>query len=274
MATPGPSLLRRAVPFTWRVAYHRWQRHRHWKSHPQAWATAKAADPAVFPVLISERASPYIREGAGTRPEDAAAKKHNLTLACAGMSGLVIQPGEVFSFCRIVGPTTIARGYRPGLEMHDRQMTRSPGGGLCQLANLLFGLAVDADTAILERHRHSFDLYPDTDRTVPFGFGATVFYNHVDFQFRNRLDQPILLEVEPGESSLTGRLRCKRPTGWTIRVVETDHRFFREIGRVWRENRLWREKENPDGTRHSREFLLANKALVLYPADHLVEEEI
>jgi vancomycin resistance protein VanW len=272
MAIPGPSLLRRALPFSWRVAYHRWQRHRQWKAHPQPWAATRG-DPATFPHVLSERSSPYIREGAGTKPEDAAAKKHNLSLACAGMDGLVIQPGEVFSFCRIVGPTTLARGFLPGLEMHDRQMTRSPGGGLCQLANLLFGLAIDTDAAILERHRHSFDLYPDTDRTVPFGFGATVFYNHVDFQFRNRLDQPMLLEFDLGATRLTGRLRGLHPTGWTILVVETNHRFFRQDGKIWRENRLWREKENSNGTRHSREFLLANKALVLYPADHLVEEE-
>lgn len=272
MTIPGPSLLRRVVPFSWRVAYHRWHRHRQWQCHPQPWAESKG-NPSDFPHVLSERSSPYIREGAGTRPEDAVAKKHNLSLACASLHGLIVRPGEVFSFCRLVGPTTLARGFRPGLEMHDRRMTRSPGGGLCQLANLLFGLAIDADAAILERHRHSFDLYPDTDRTVPFGFGATVFYNHVDFQFCNRLDQDLMLEFALGEAALTGRLRCLHTTDWVIRVAETDHRFYRAHGKIWRENRLWREKESPDGTRHSREFLLANKALVLYPADHLVSDE-
>ncbi len=270
MPIPRPASFRRLIPFAWRVGWHRWKRARQWASNPLPWATEKG-EPADFPAVLSERASPFVREGAGTSAADAEGKKQNLRMACREVNGLVIPPGGVFSFCRTVGPTTSARGFVPGLEMQDQKLTRSPGGGLCQLANLLFGLAVDANAEILERHRHSFDLFPDTDRSVPFGFGATVFYNYVDFQFRNRLDGPMLIELELTDTHLIGRIRVATAPPWTIKVVETDHRFFRESGTVWRENKLWREKESPDGQRSEREFLLANRAKVLYPADHLVD---
>ena len=269
MTIPSALSVRHSIPFGWRVAWHRWKRSRDWRSNPLPWATEKG-DLAGYPAILSERSSPFLREGAGTSSVDVFGKKQNLRVACDAVNGLVIPVGGVFSFCRTVGPTTSARGFVPGMEMQDQKLTRSPGGGLCQLANLLFGLAVDANAEILERHRHSFDLFPDVDRTVPFGFGATVFYNYVDLQFRNRLEGPMLLEFELTDTHLIGRMRVATAPPWIIHVVETDHRFFREGGAIWRENKLWREKEYPDGLRTEREFLLANRAKVLYSADHLV----
>lgn len=198
-------------------------------------------------------------------------KETNIALGASAVDRIVVGPGEVFSFCRTVGPPTRRRGFVPGLEMHDREFTYAEGGGLCQLANLLFGLAVHADAEIVERHRHSFDLFPDTDRTVPFGFGATVFYNHVDFRFRNTLDQRLLLRTWIEGDRLRGEARLERCPGWRIRVAEAGHRFFREDGAIWRENRLLRCRVSTNGGEDEPVPLIANRAKVLYPAEHLLE---
>jgi vancomycin resistance protein VanW len=81
----------------------------------------------------------------------------------------------------------------PALEFRDGETVTAVGGGLCQLANLLVLLGIEAGMEILERHRHSLDLFPDADRTAPFGCGATVFYNYVDLRLRNVMDFPLLL---------------------------------------------------------------------------------
>lgn len=81
----------------------------------------------------------------------------------------------VFSFTRSVGPSTRSRGYLPALEFRDGQTVTAVGGGLCQLANLIVLLGIEAGLEIVERHRHSLDLFPDAERTAPFGCGATVF---------------------------------------------------------------------------------------------------
>jgi len=222
-----------------------------------------------FPFVLEQRSSPLQR--AGLAPDTAVGKRTNVYLGARAVDGLMVRPGEVFSFCRTVGPTTRRRGYAPGLEMHDQQFTKSHGGGLCQLSNLLFGLAVYAGAEIVERHRHSFDLFPDTDRTVPFGFGATVFYNHVDFQFRNPLDQSLLLRTWLDGLSLRGEIRLGADPGWRIRVIEDGHRFFRENGEIHRENRLLRQRVDERGESEPAIFLLANKARVLYPAEHLLD---
>ena len=256
--------------FTLRAAVHRWRRSLDWHLHPRPWA-ARREDAAAYPVVVAGRSSPLQRAPDGAIAAYTAEKTQNLRLAAARVDGLVIAPGEVFSFCRTVGPTTAHRGYLPALEMHDSAMGPAVGGGLCQLANLLLLLAIDVNAEVVERHRHSFDLFRDVERSVPFGCGATVFYNYVDFQFRNRLEVPLLLRIAVEPPVLTGEVRAAAPLPFRARIVETDHRFFRVQGQVYRANRIWREVEWPEG-RVERELLFENCCRVRYLADDLVEE--
>jgi len=158
------------------------------------------------------------------------------------------------------------------------------GGGLCQLANLLYLPALDIDAAVVERHHHGVDLFRDAGRTVPFGVGATVFYNYLDLRFRNALSFPVRLGVRVEPPLLTCEMRAVRPLPFVVRLIETDHRFFRRDGVVYRANRVWREVEelaapthavaDPAwvGSRPSRlELLLVNESRVLYEADDLVD---
>ena len=254
-----------------RVAAHRWRRVVEWQLHPLPWAVRRG-EAAEYPVVVGRRTSPLQRAPDGVIAAYTEEKTQNLRLAAARVDGLAIGPGEVFSFCRIVGPTTRRRGYLPALEMHDGDMQAEVGGGLCQLANLLLLLAIDVNAEIVERHRHSYDLFRDIDRTVPFGCGATVFYNYVDFQFRNRLAMPLLLRVRVEPPLLVGEICAVAPLPFYTRLAETDHRFFREGGQVYRANRIWREIVWPDG-RSERELLFENCCRVRYPADDLVETE-
>jgi vancomycin resistance protein VanW len=263
-------VIRRFVPFSMRAAAHRLRRHLQDLRKPQAWASRKEEDAAYFPYLWVEKSSPLQRGGAGDAiAAHTAEKKTNLQLAGGILDGLVIQPGEVFSFCRLVGPTTVARGFLPALEMHDGVMSTHVGGGLCQMANLLFHLAVMSDGEILERHRHGFDLYPDNARSMPFGYGATVFYNYVDFRWRNPHAIALRLTVEVGETEVFARIYGASPRPYGVQVIETDHAFYRKNGVVWRRNKLWRERDL--GEKKERELLFVNDSRVMYAADHLVE---
>jgi vancomycin resistance protein VanW len=260
--------IQRLLPFPVRAFLRRTQRHAHVLIHPMPWANQRG--PTVdFPWIAAARESPLQRSDTGGLAAHTAEKTRNLELACARIDRLVVNPGEVFSFCRTVGPTTRRRGYLPALEMHDGAMAACVGGGLCQLANLLFALAVAVNAEIVERHRHSLDLFPDTGRDVPFGFGATVFYNYVDFQFRNRLPFPVLIEANVRPPVLAGAIRAPQALPFTVRIEETEHAFYRCDGAVWRRNKVWREVTAADGA-PTRELLLANDCKVLYPADHLV----
>jgi len=132
--------------------------------------------------------------------------------------------------------------------MRQGALTAAPGGGLCQMANLLFWMAIQLDLDIVERHRHESDLFPDDERTVPFGMGATVFYNYRDLRFRNNLGQPLLLRVSIQRPMLCGSILSNSPAPFNIQIFETWHRFVRRPdGAVWRENRVAKRVKYLDG---------------------------
>ena len=117
---------------------------------------------------------------------------------------------------------------------------------------------------ITERHRHCLDLFPDHQRSVPFGCGATIFYNYADLRFENPLGQPILLKNWVENGFLIGELRCIHDPGWTIEVYEKDHRFF-QAGETWfRENRIRRRFSRSDGHVFLDQEVAHNYGKVMY----------
>ena len=110
-------------------------------------------------------------------------KVTNLKIAAAKISGIIIKPDETFSYCKLVGLPTKAKGYLMGMELSFGEAKAGIGGGICQISNLIHWLVIHSALTVTERHHHSFDLFPDDGRVLPFGSGATVFYNYLDYQF-------------------------------------------------------------------------------------------
>jgi vancomycin resistance protein YoaR len=109
-------------------------------------------------------------------------KVQNLRIAAAALDGLVLEPGETFSFWRAAGRATRMKGYVTGRELRLGCMIPSIGGGICQLTNALSRVAHRAGMEIVERHSHS--VHPEgffIDDTTD----ATVFWNYIDFRFRS-----------------------------------------------------------------------------------------
>ncbi|MFH2063258.1 MAG: VanW family protein [bacterium] len=193
-------------------------------------------------------------------------KVTNLRLAAAAIDNTVIRPGETFSFWRLVGRPSARRGFVPGMLLSQGQVIEGVGGGLCQMGNLLYWLFLHSPLEVTERFRHGYDVFPDSGRVLPFGSGATVFYNYVDLQAVNRTNLTFRLRVRVGERFLYGALFADAETFRRYHVVERDHRFFADAEGVWwRENQLWREVVDAStGQLIVEEDLLHNLARVMY----------
>lgn len=109
-------------------------------------------------------------------------KVQNLRVAAAAVDGLVLAPGQVFSFWRAVGRPSRAKGYVTGRELRLGCMIPSVGGGICQLTNALSRVAHQAGLELVERHSHS--LHPE-GFFIDDATDATVFWNYVDLRFRS-----------------------------------------------------------------------------------------
>lgn len=175
-------------------------------------------------------------------------KERNVALAASLLDGLVIEPNQIFSYYHIVGRPTRLRGFQPGLELHSGKPSHGIGGGCCQIANMLYWLALNAGMRIVERHRHALDLFPDENRQVPFGCGATIYYNYADFRFENPLASPVLLVLRVQDGALIGELRMSREAGFAVEVYESNHRYFEDKGAWYRENRIRRRFIRADGS--------------------------
>jgi vancomycin resistance protein VanW len=181
----------------------------------------------------------------------------NLQIAHQTIDGILIKPHETFSFWKLLGKTTSAKGYVEGLQLSRGEVRTGIGGGLCQLANLLYWLALHSPLEVVERHHHSFDPFPDERRVLPFGSGASVFYNYVDLRFYNPTDITFQIRVWLTEDHLKGAIYSDREWIYTYHIVEKNHRFLQQDGKNYRENEIWRKIFN----RHSGELVKEELAI-------------
>jgi vancomycin resistance protein VanW len=228
-------------------------------------ARPRGADPAAFPELVFAHRARLVRDYPEPWYSLQENKIVNLRLAASRIDGVTIAPGESLSFWRLVGRTSKRKGYLPGMTIADGRLTVSTGGGLCQLSNALYWVALHLGCEITERHRHSFDCFPDSYRTVPFGAGATVNYNYVDLRFRNEGEETLLLRVWLDEEYLHLEASADREPRWRYRVVEENHRFTGDGDARLRENDLYRLRLAGDEV-VSRELVTHNTGRVLYAA--------
>ncbi len=199
-------------------------------------------------------------------------KAVNLALAAPHINDILIRPGEMFSFWRLVGSVSRRKGYRTGLTIKSGLPDSDIGGGMCQLTNLIHWLVLHSPLTICEHHHHDgVDLFPDFGRVVPFGTGTSILYNYKDYRFRNDTSYTFQLLLFTDEEYLNGRLLCsdRLPQSRHIRVE--DEYFSEENGVVYRNNTIRRRTVDvATGNIVADEVIKTNHARVLYDTDGLV----
>lgn len=203
-------------------------------------------------------------------------KVKNLSIAIKRIDGIIIRPGETFSFCRLVGLPTRRKGYVEGMELSFGKARPGIGGGLCQIANLIHWMVMHSPLTITERHHHSFDPFPDCGRVLPFGSGATVFYNYGDYRFTNNTPHTFQINLWLTEKCLEGELRIDEELSYAYHVFEEGHQFIKIGNEFYRKNEIWRNKimKFESGRIVDTELLTKNFARVAYtPEKYIVQED-
>ncbi|NLX89220.1 MAG: hypothetical protein GXZ09_07440 [Syntrophomonadaceae bacterium] len=125
-------------------------------------------------------------------------RTHNLTKAANIINGVMVKPGQVFSFNQTVGPRTGVTGYRDALIIVGDRFEPGTGGGICQVSSTLYNAVLLAGLEIVERYNHGLAV-----AYIPPGLDATVAYGLQDFRFRNNTDSPIYIRALAGGGKLT-----------------------------------------------------------------------
>lgn len=267
MVSRTREMARRVVPFRVRLELLRLIRLPRWLIERPTIARHRASDANGFQHLLAAHSSPLERVPGAIDPTLQRGKERNVTLAADRIDHLIVEPNETFSHHHTVGRVSRWRGFRNGLELRNGESSASVGGGLCQVSNSFYWVAVRAGMRITERHRHGLDLFADHERTVPFGCGATVVYNYADFRFENPLAIPVMLAARIEDGSFVSELWSEQDPGIAVEIEEFDHRFFLEEDQWWRENRIRRRIRDSAGALILDQEVAHNIGQVLYQPD-------
>ncbi|MFQ6101771.1 MAG: VanW family protein [Anaerolineae bacterium] len=143
--------------------------------------------------LVAEGDSYFIGSPSG--------RDHNIRLAASRFDGIVVAPGETFSFNHYLGEVSAEAGYDESYITAGEQLAIEVGGGICQVSTTAFRAAFWGGYPIVERwyHQHRVGYYELMGAGV--GMDATVYSPLVDFKFTNDRPTPLLIETEVEETA-------------------------------------------------------------------------
>ena len=236
---------------------------------------ARTRSISALPVIVKSHASILLRKLYGVDMQLQENKKTNIDLACAKINGIIIRPGETFSFWRMIGNPSEKKGYKEGLVISKKGFTKGFGGGLCQLANMIHWLVLNSPLAVTELHHHSDALFPDDRRMVPFGTGTSVAYNYVDYRFKNTTDQDIQILVWCEDGALCGELRSQKAFPLRYKLVEENHHFQKEQGKYYRISQIYKIAiDRASGQEVWKKLILDNHSEVMYDYSLIPKDQI
>lgn len=192
-------------------------------------------------------------------------KVENLKIALKEINGITIKPGETLSYWKLIGNPSYAKGYKDGMVLHYGKFKTGPGGGLCQLSNMIYWMTLHTPLTVVERHRHSFDVFPDSKRTQPFGSGATCVYNYRDLKIKNDTDEAYQLKLWMEDDFLKGQILSDRDQYFRYEIYEENHEISHQYwGGYIRQNEIRREVYDMSGFLLNDELVCKNSALMMY----------
>lgn len=104
----------------------------------------------------------------------------NVKLAAQAINGTIVQPGEEFSFNKVVGPRTAEKGYQEAAAYSGGEVVQEPGGGVCQVSSTMYRVAFQSGMQITYRRSHTFE-----PNYVTPGQDAAISWDIPDFRFIN-----------------------------------------------------------------------------------------
>ncbi len=127
---------------------------------------------------------------------------HNVALATSRINGILIKPGETFSFNKALGDVSVFTGYQQAYIIKEGRTVLGDGGGVCQVSTTFFRAALNSGLPILERHSHSYRVGYYEQDSKP-GIDATVYDPTADLRIKNDTGAHILIQAKADTKNAT-----------------------------------------------------------------------
>lgn len=236
---------------------------------------AKAKQSQKLTNLVYEYSSTMIKKGKGIDPKTQENKAINIKLASSKITGIIIKPGEIFSFWKTVGTVNRRKGYKEGRVIRQDKLVTGTGDGLCNLANTINNLILHSPLQIVEFHKHSDALASDIGHRVPMANGTSVSYNYIDYRFKNNTNQNIQIILWCDEEKLYGELRSEQEFSCSYDLIEENHHFEKEDDKYYRVSKIYRNTiEKATGEITNKELIWDNHSLVMFDYNLIPKEDL
>lgn len=142
-------------------------------------------------------------------------QRKNICLAARKINNVYINPGESFSFNKIVGPRTVENGFLPAKALYERGIISSTGGGICLVSSVLYNVLIRTGLDLTERTAHT-----NLIRSMPPGMDATVWYGMNDLKFKNNLSNRVLIDSQCSFNRLNISIKGKKTSSSPRLIVK------------------------------------------------------
>jgi vancomycin resistance protein YoaR len=116
----------------------------------------------------------------------------NINVATERFNGILIKPGEEFSFVKVLGEVDGEHGYLPELVIKQDKTEPEFGGGICQVSTTAFRAAIYSGLEITARRNHAYPV----SYYNPQGMDSTIYIPKPDLRFKNDTPNYILIQTK------------------------------------------------------------------------------
>ena len=234
---------------------------------------ARTQRKCLLPSEIFSKTEPLVNPDSGYDIKYQYNKAHNLKLAGASLHGLVIRPGETFSFCLAIKGADKETPYRDGLSLVGGRIQGEYGGGLCQLSNLLYWLFLHSQLTIVERHGHGTEAVTPADPNVLAGIDATIAEGWLDLKVKNETSHTYQLSVTFDEDNICAKLLADTDRCFDYTLYNPIKKYIRRGGQILEVSTLARRRTNRFSGQSREETLYDNTCVIQYPLPSGTEVE-
>lgn len=199
--------------------------------------------PAEFDESVTAEAlgiSELVASGTSYFAGSSEGRRNNVQIAASKFHGIIIKPGETFSFNQWLGEVTEEEGYDESLIIFGNETIPDVGGGICQVSTTAYRAAFWAGYPITERWAHAYRVGFYEQGGQPVGLDATIYSPHVDLKFAN--DTPYHLLIETYVNHTNSTLVFKFYSTGVGRIVELEGPVVTDV--IEHDDPIY--KEDPD----------------------------
>lgn len=200
-------------------------------------------------------------------------KIHNLKIASSPINGLIIKPGETFSFWNLVKNADKHEAYKDGLLLVNGEIIGSYGGGLCQLSNLLFEIFLHSPLDIVERYGHAVKTFPTSEGIVT-GVDATISEGWKDLKVKNNTKNEYQIKIYFDDEYIFGELLCNEESMYEYEIFNNKILYFKRNNKIYEKASVDCKKINTITGQIEKTNIYDNECEVGYKLPKEIEIEV